>query len=42
MNNLYDKIYEAIDNGIQEALITDFDNDISIKWHEKEKTSEFV
>jgi len=38
MNNLYKKIYEAIDNGIQKALIINDiqNNDISVKWHGKQ------
>jgi len=40
MNNLYNKIYEAINAGIQKALILDPDNDVSVKWHEKNKTSD--
>jgi len=41
MNNLYDKIYEAVNTGIQKALIIsdDSNNDISIGWHEKQISS---
>jgi len=36
MNKLYDKIYEAVEAGIQKALIIDPKQDISIEWKEKE------
>jgi len=41
--NLYNKIYEAIDNGIQKALIIsdNQDNDTSIRWKEKEISNDF-
>jgi len=37
MNNLYNKIYEAVDAAIQKALIINDnpDNDVSVKWKEK-------
>jgi len=37
MNNLYNKIYEAINTGIQKALIIDNgqESDTSIKWGNK-------
>jgi len=39
MNNLYNKIYEAVNAGIQKALILDPDNDVSVKFHNKEINS---
>jgi len=42
MNNLYNKIYEAVNTGIQKALIISNgqENDVSVKWHEKGKVSD--
>jgi len=44
MNNLYNKIYEAIDNGIQKALIiTDNQSsDSSVRFHNKEISTDFI
>jgi len=44
MNNLYNKIYEAVNNGIQKALIisNDQSDDSSVKFHNKEISAEFV
>jgi len=40
MNNLYNKIYEAVDTGIQKALILDPENDVSVNWQNKKITTE--
>lgn len=44
MNNIYKKIYEAVDTAIQKALIINDnpDNDVSVKWKEKEVSNEFI
>jgi len=44
MDNLYNKIYEAIDNGIQKALIItdDQSSDSSVRFHNKEITTDFI
>jgi len=44
MNNLYNKIYEAVDTGIQKALIISDDqsNDSSVRFHNKEISNEFI
>jgi len=42
MNNLYNKIYEAINTGIQKALIIDDgqNKDVSIGWKNRNITAE--
>jgi len=41
MNNLYNKIYEAVDKGIQKALIIDPELlNSSVGWHYKKVTTE--
>jgi len=44
MNNLYNKIYNAINEGVQKALIVKNDqaDDISVGWSEKEISIEFT
>jgi len=41
MNKLYKKIYEAVDTGIQKALIIDPVQDISVKWHNHSINNDF-
>ena len=41
MKNLYNKIYEAINTGIQKALILDDEDDISINYQHKKISNNF-